>query len=134
MVRKRIAFAFLGVAILLVLATAATNFAASVPASQSAAVNDSASGLTQIVAASGSEAIFVRSYTVVVNAAVTVQWEYGTGTNCGTGTTALTGPMSFAANGGAAPHGTLFVPAGNALCLNLGSAVQVGGSVTYAQQ
>lgn len=100
----------------------------------SAAVNDSASGLTQVVAAASGKSIYVTGYTVVTAAAVSVQWEYGTGTACGTGTTALTGPMSFAANGGAAAHQTLFVPSGDALCLNLSAAVQVGGSVSYAQQ
>lgn len=100
----------------------------------SAAINDSASGPTQIVALVAGKAIYVTGYTVVAAGAVTVQWEYGTGTNCGTGTTALTGPMSFAANGGAAPAQMLFVPTGDALCLNLGGAVAVAGSVSYAQQ
>lgn len=115
-----------------VTADAGTGFR--IPATASAAINDSASGLTQVIAAVTGKAIYVAGYTVVANAAVTVQWEYGTGTACATGTTALTGPMSFAANGGAAPRQTLFVPSGDALCLNLGAAVQVGGSVSYAQQ
>lgn len=115
-----------------VTANAGTGFR--IPATASAAINDSASGLTQVIAAVSGKAIYVTGYTVVATAAVTVQWEYGTGTACATGTTALTGPMSFAANGGAAPRQTLFVPSGDALCLNLGAAVQVGGSVSYAQQ
>lgn len=102
----------------------------------SASVSDATSGLTQIVAAVSGKAIYVTGYTLIVNASVSAQWEYGTGVNCATGTTALTGAMSFAANSGAtAGQGnTLFIPAGDALCLNLGGAVQVSGSVSYAQQ
>ena len=96
-------------------------------------VNDSTSGATQVLAAVSGKAIYFQ-YTLIATAAVTVEWEYGTGTNCGTGTTALVGPMSVGANGGAAPPQTIVVPSGNALCLNLGAAVQVGGSVSYAQQ
>lgn len=91
-------------------------------------------GLALPAMAAGSNAIgSVSVSNFPANAAVSVQWEYGTGTACATGTTALTGPMSFAANGVAAPRQTLFVPSGDALCLNLGAAVQVGGSVSYAQ-
>lgn len=65
---------------------------------------------------------------LVCAGAVAVTIEDGDGTN-------LTGPMSFAANGGMAPtttqEGYLQAPANKSLCLLLGGAVAVSGSLSY---
>jgi hypothetical protein len=109
-----------------------------IQANASVSVSDSASGLTQLVALSSGRAIYITSFDFTAGGgANTVQLEYGTGTACATGTTALTGANSFVANGGISKGGglgaILFVPAGDALCLNLGSATSVTGSISYAQ-
>jgi hypothetical protein len=100
----------------------------------SAALSLSASGLTQIVALSGSTVIRVSHISVGFTSAVNFQLEYGTGTNCGTGTTALTGVyvgiVAIALDFDLDP---LLVPAGKALCANLGAAITGGGLVKYAQ-
>jgi hypothetical protein len=96
-------------------------------------VSLSTMGLTQIIPASSGKSIRLTHLTISWTAAVTFQLEYGTGTNCGTGTTALTGvyedvgdiPLDFDLD-------PLIVPAGNALCANQGSAVVGGGLAKYA--
>jgi hypothetical protein len=95
-----------------------------------ASVSASSSGTNAIVAASPGSKIKVLSYSLVANAAVTVKWQ--------SASTDLTGAMSFSANGGiATPIGSpasgwlLETAVGQALNLNLGSAVGVNGHISY---
>jgi len=91
-----------------------------------------ASGLTQIIAAVPGKAITVCNLLLAFQTAVNVQLEYGTGTNCGTGTTQLSGVfpnvITFASD---APT---LVPVGQAVCANLNQAVVGGGLGVYAAQ
>lgn len=92
------------------------------------------SGLTQIIPASGVTQIRLTHLSFSFASGVDFQLEYGTGSNCGTGTTALTGVykgiltivLSFTLD-------PLLVPAGDALCVNLGASVVGGGLAKYAQ-
>lgn len=88
-------------------------------------ISTAASGQTALVSAVTGQKIKVVSYTVVASAAVTVQFQ--------SGSTALTGAMALAANGGVSASGNhLFETAVNtALNINLGSAVQVSGHLAY---
>jgi hypothetical protein len=98
-------------------------------------ISTSSSGLAQLVAGVAGKQIYITSWDVVLAAAGTFQLETGTGTNCGTGTAAVTGAYSFAANGGIVKNSQLApLTAGNALCINNGSAVAAAGEVSYAQQ
>lgn len=107
-------------------------------------ISQSAPALTQIIAASGSTKIYICSIDVIFTAANTFGLEYGTSSNCGSGTTALIGStnmassMSFAANGGftlGSGQGTVAVtPASQALCLNLGTTGIAAGNLTYVQK
>lgn len=100
---------------------------------QTAPINASASGDNAIVHEVPGRRIRVLGYFFVVAGAVTVTWR--------SATNALTGPMSFAANSGACVYGgagtsldpmeKIVTNAGEALNLNLGGAVQVGGHITY---
>lgn len=110
-------------------------------ANQSAKISTSSAGLTQVVvgstASSATQRIYVINWNVMANGTTTFQWEYGTGTNCGTGTQALTGAYPLTAQTGAAIGAVgpvLILPPGNSLCFNLGSAVAVAGSFAYVQQ
>jgi hypothetical protein len=98
----------------------------------SATISVTSSGLTQIIAASGSTVITLGSYSVSFASAVDFQLEYGTGSNCGTGTTPLTGVYKAILT--IAVDNPIFVPSGNALCVNLGSSVVGGGLAMYNQQ
>lgn len=96
-----------------------------------ASVTVSSSGLTQILAASGSTVITVYHFSILMASTVGVQLEYGTGSACGTGTTAITGVYQNAA--GIALDIPFALPAGNALCVNLSSGVAGGGLLLYSQ-
>lgn len=103
----------------------------------SVAINVSTATTTQLVALSGSTKIYVTSFDVIAGGTGNITFEYGTGVNCATGTTALTGAYNLAAQAGIAKgDGTgavLVVPAGNALCVLTSAAVQMSGSVSYQQ-
>ena len=79
----------------------------------------------------------MTGFNVVAAGAGNIMLEYGTGTNCSTGTTALTGAYSFTAQTGISQAGglgpLLVVPAGNALCVLTSAAVQMSGSLAYTR-
>ena len=94
-----------------------------------AAITASSSGATTIVSAVTSKKIRVVSAFVVCTSAVSVNFQSHTTT------TTKTGVMPFAANGGLVlpfnPVGWFDTVAGEALDINLGGAVAVGGGLTY---
>lgn len=102
----------------------------------SAVVSVTAGSTTQIVALAASQIIRVCGFSVSMSAAGTAQWVYGTGANCGTGTTNLTGattlatgtPWTYSAGVGSVMRSA----ASNALCLAAVTG-NVTGIVTYAQ-
>lgn len=100
---------------------------------KSASVSITTATTTQIVALVASQQVRVCAIAITLGASTTAVLEYGTGTNCGTGTTALSG--AFAAttmigNG----LGQLFATAsGDALCLLSTGTGGIQGFITYAQ-
>lgn len=102
-----------------------------------AAISESTAATNEIVALSGSDLIYVCGYKWVTTAANSLSWTRGTGSDCGTGTTAIEGAQPYAANGGVVENGgghALFVvPAGNALCLVSSAATAHGGRVSYVR-
>ena len=99
-----------------------------------AVINTAAAGNTEIIAASAGARIRVCHISLAAAAPVTVSLQEGTGAACATGTANVTGPyqsvQSWALDFDQNP---LLGSASQALCLNLGAAVQVGGVVTYAR-
>lgn len=92
-------------------------------------INTSSSGDTQLVATDSTHKIRVLSYALVCDAAVAVKFTKGAGG------TAMTGAMSYAANGGISE---LFSPVGHFetdtthdLTINLSGAFGVRGHLTY---
>lgn len=118
-------------------AQSGANMVALIQASASAAINVSTATTTQLVALSGSTKIYVTSYDVIAGGTGNITFVYGTGSNCGTGTTSLTGAYNLTAQAGIAKGGglgpVLVVPAGNALCVTTSAAVQMSGSIAYTQ-
>lgn len=113
------------------------NMDALVQAGSSAAINVSTATTTQIVALASSQKIYVTSFDVIAGGTGNITFVYGTGSNCGTGTTSLTGAYPLTAQAGIAKGNglgpVLVVPASNALCVTTSAAVQMSGSVSYAQ-
>ncbi len=104
---------------------------------KSVVINAATSGSTQLVALVSGQVIYVCGYNFMAGGTANVKLLYGTGTNCGTGATDLTGPYPLIAQTGVSygnGEGTVFRTASaNALCVNLSAAVQVSGVVTYTQ-
>lgn len=103
----------------------------------SAVINVAAAATTQLVALQSSQIIRVCSFVISGDtAATTATFVYGTGANCATGQTALTGAMRMVDEGSISltgMNGSLFRSAtSNALCLTAATGA-VTGFVTYAQ-
>jgi hypothetical protein len=112
-----------------------------IPTGRSVAINiTAATTTTQLVASSGSTQIYVTAWDVLANSAGGFTLEYGTKiTNpCDTGTIALTGAYSFAAQSGISrsggPQPLYVIPQGNALCVvSSGASASFAGSLSYTQ-
>lgn len=103
---------------------------------------------TQLVALSGTTAIYVCSYSLTISQVVTtpntIKFVYGTGASCGTGTTNLTGILGDGGVTAASPlavvsgpgNNIFKTPAGQALCVTttIGGSASFQGVVTYVQQ
>lgn len=119
--------------------TNGTNCVPAVQASNSVSIASNTASTFELVAASTGKAIYVTSFNVDVNGTETVQFKYGTGTNCGSGTTVLTGVYSLTVGTNVVTVGNglgvvLYVPQGNALCYTTTAGTTVvAGSVSYAQ-
>lgn len=104
----------------------------------SVVINIGSATTTQLVALVAGQKIYVCGYsaTHAVGTAATYQFEYGTGSSCGTGTTVLTGAMIGGFFVSFADPGTTFAtPAGNALCMvTAGTGPSAQGVLTYIQQ
>lgn len=115
---------------------------------RSVAVNITSATTTQLVALVASRSVYVCGAILTIapsaTSADTATFEYGTGSSCGTGTTALTGAIGAGDLTTAAPPllvtlnvaGTnLTAPSGNALCVvSAGTTVNIQGVVTFVQQ
>lgn len=113
------------------------NMEAATQGATSVAINVSTATTTQLVALASSQQIRVTGLTVVAGGTGNITFVYGTGSNCGTGTTSLSGAIPLVANVGftmgAGLGPVLIVPASQALCITTSAAVQMSGWITYAQ-
>jgi hypothetical protein len=108
-----------------------------VPATQiTVPITTSASGVVQLVAAVPGRIIYVTNWNLIAGGTTNVTWFTGTGVNCTTGFTALTGSYQLTAQVGlvvgVGNGAVLAVPIGQALCIGSTLAVNVGGSLSYA--
>ena len=106
---------------------------------ESVPIDDAGSGWAELVALVSNERIYVCGFNFASSGTVNVKLGYGTGTNCGTGTTDLTGAYPATAQWGMVIPNTglgiqLKTALSNALCINLSGAVGVFGFVTYVQE
>lgn len=98
---------------------------------------DSSSGSKQLVALSSGKTVYICGYNMVASGTVSVKLLYGTGTNCGTGSTDMTDAYDLTAQNGIVDHpgeyNGLKTAVSNALCVNLSAAVKVAGGVYWTQ-
>ncbi len=98
----------------------------------------STSGATKLVTGTATKQIYVCGFNFFAGGTVNVSLKYGTGTNCGTGTTAITPAYQLIAQTGLVDHqpyyaGLTPVPASNDLCINASAGTAVQAVVYYAQ-
>ena len=126
-----------GVSAQLCYTTNGTNCARSVQSSASIPINIATGTTTQLVALVANQTIYITSWDVMAGGTGNFTLEYGTGTNCGTGTTTLTGAYPLIAQAGISKGNglgpVLIVPPGNALCALTDQTIQYSGSISYAQ-
>lgn len=98
-------------------------------------ISTSSSGNVEIIPASGSTLIRICHLSVATGTPENIKFTRGTGTNCGTGTTDITGTyqsvsaLAFDFTPAAALRGV----AGSAICINQANGQAIGGLVIYAQ-
>jgi hypothetical protein len=113
------------------------NLTSIIQAGASVPINISSATTTQLVAAASGKTIYVTAWDVIAAGSGSLTLEYGTGSNCGAGTTALTGAYNLTAQFGIAKGNglgpVLVVPAGNALCVLTSATAQMSGSLSYTQ-
>jgi hypothetical protein len=104
-------------------------------------IDTASAGNVELVALSGATNIYICSYTITAEATVDVRLVAGTGTACATSEAGITGLYALSTTTGVlgVTRGsglgmvTKTETAGDALCIELGGAVQVNGEITYAQ-
>lgn len=113
------------------------NCVPAIAANKSASIAVTSATTTQLVALLSGKSIYVTSFALVSTAANTAKFVYGTGSNCGTGTTDLTGAFGMSTFT-VIPHGNglgsvLYVPPSNALCVVTTTTGTINGLVSYTQ-
>lgn len=97
---------------------------------------DITAGTTEIVPLAAGEQIRVCKIVISWDATIDLAYVHGTGVNCATGTTALTGTIqdiTAIADDLANSQAALIVPASNALCVTQTGAANGGGYVVFAR-
>jgi hypothetical protein len=124
-------------ALLLALASAVPAAAQVIPATQaSVSITGTVATAAVLVAGVTGQSIYVTAVALVPVATSVVTFTQGTGAACGTGTTSVTGAMTFT-TGQVVNHGSgngaIFVlVAGNSLCITIATAV-APGVLSYAR-
>jgi hypothetical protein len=133
---------------LLIAATAACALALSAPAfagstaapmqgDQSVGVGMSSATTTAFISGVSNQRIYVTGGMLWANGTGNLTFKYGTGTDCGTGTTSInsqvismTAQTAFLVGTGLGP--ALVVPAGKDLCITWSTTATMAGWLTYA--
>lgn len=115
---------------------ALAQFTGPVPATQASVTFGATTTISQIIAAKTGQSIYITNISAHPASTAVLTLSYGTGTNCGTGTTVFYGPATF--QGGENIYdgngaGAIFViPKGNAVCVTIATATAPGW-LSYAQ-
>lgn len=118
-------------------ANSSGNLTGIIQADASTKIDISTATTTQLVALVSGKKIYVTNYKVVAGGTGNFKFVYGTGSNCGTGTTDLEGANNLTAQSGSSDGSgigpVLIIPASNALCATTSAAVQMSGHLAYTQ-
>lgn len=121
---------------LLLLGSAQAQTPGGVPATQASVTFSGTTTINQIIPAITGQRIYLTNITIHPANTSVVTLSYGTGTNCGTGTTVFYGPATFQSGENiydGTGYGAIFVvPLSNAVCITIGTA-SAPGWISYAQ-
>lgn len=121
------------------------NLAGIIQCDKSITFNSTTAATTQLIALSGSQVIYVCGYSLIIQGVAatpaSIKFVYGTGTNCATGITDLTGTLTGSTVAGSAISinagsglGTIFrTPSGQALCMTTVTVTLKAGTLFYTQ-
>jgi hypothetical protein len=100
-----------------------------------AVISLTGTGLSQVIAASGSTSIKICKIQLAGNAATTLQFSQGTGSNCATGTSNIFGGSGLpnVTNVAFDYDGGMILDASQAFCISSSVAAAISGVVTYVQ-
>lgn len=118
-------------------ARSGANMVGIIQANAHAIIAMSTATTTEIIAASGATVIYVTGYDFLADGTGTFKFVRGTGTNCGTGTTDVSGTYrlkdgyGISRGGGLGP--ILVGAASGALCVTSSAAININGTVSYTQ-
>jgi len=111
---------------------------AEVGCNQSLVYDNNSSGAVKLLSGVSTQRIFICGYNIWGGGTSTVKFEYGSGTACATGETALTPAFSVTAQNGPSDSSSawrgLTAPPGADLCIKMGSGVAVQAIIFYTQQ
>lgn len=100
-------------------------------------IDSAAATTTELIALTAGQRIYITSWDVMAAGTTNVKLVYGTGTNCGTGTTDLTGAYPLIAQAGISKGSglgaILFPLVSNAVCISNSGAIQISGSLSYVK-
>jgi len=103
----------------------------------SIALSSSTAATAVVVVGITGKRIFVTNFNLYAAGTANGSFVYGSGTNCGTGTTSLTGVYTMTTQGRISVGGglgpVLVVPADKDLCFVNSASVLIAGSLSYAQ-
>ncbi len=117
--------------------TTGNNCVEAIQGSASKPISQTSASTVEIIPLVATKSIYITSFDFMSGGTLNATLVYGTGTNCGTGTTALTGAYPLIAQAGISKGNgvgiILVVPVSNAVCLTASGSSQVSGSISYAQ-
>ena len=107
-----------------------------VPSTTASVTFSAVTTINQIIPAITGQRIYITNISIHPASTAVVTLSYGTGTNCGTGTTVFYGPATFQAGENVyvgSGNGAIFaVPVSQAVCITIGTAVAPGW-ISYSQ-
>jgi hypothetical protein len=108
------------------------------PCTSSTFYNASTNGSTELVALSSGKVVYICGYTIIAAGTVNVQFNGGTGSNCGSGTANLTPAYELTAGTVIVDSSTitrgLQTASSAALCISTSAGVAVQAMIYYVQQ
>lgn len=114
------------------------NMAGLIQADGSLPIDIATATTTQLLALSSGKRILITAVDFLAAGTGGITFEYGTGLNCGTGTTKLAGKYSLTAQSGMTKGSGIgpvwVIPASNAFCALTDANIQISGSFGYTQE